>query len=82
MIKSFYLQNQRTKRLHNEVVSLSNKYIHTYINPQIQSGDRAITHYYTVHQHHMGSNYKQNQFALLNLSMGDKNSDSVIANTK
>ena len=36
----------------------------------------------TVHQPHIGSDYDYNQYALLNPSMGDKQNDVVIFNTK
>ena len=34
MKKPFYIQKHRTKSLQDEVVSLRNTYIHTYINPE------------------------------------------------
>ena len=68
--------------MHDEVISFRNKYIHTYINPKNQSGDRAITQYYTVHHPHTWSNCKYNQPALLKLSMRDKQDDIVIVNKK
>ena len=56
--------------------------IRIYIYLQTQSGDRAISQSHTVQHPHMGSNFEYNQYALLNLSMGDKNNDAVIVNTK
>ena len=82
MTKSFSLQKHRTKHLHDEVVSLRNTCIHTYINPQTQSGDRAITQSYMVQHPHTGSNCKYNQYSVLNLSMGDKHDDLFIVNPK
>ena len=40
------LQIHTTKRLHNDIVSLVNTYIHTYISMQTQSGDHAIMQSY------------------------------------
>ena len=82
MTKSFSPQKKRTKRLQDNVVSISNTYIHTYINPQTQSGDRAITQSYMVQHPHTGSNCKYNQYSVLNLSMGDKHNDLFIVNPK
>ena len=75
-----YLQKHITKGLNNEVVSISNTYIHTYINSQTQSVDRAITQSYTVQKPQTGSYLKYNQYALLNLIMGDKHNYLVIVN--
>ena len=72
----------RTKRLHYKVVSFRNTHMHTYINPQSQSGDRSITQYYTVQQPHTGSDCKYNQYSQLNLIMGYKQNDVVVINTK
>ena len=72
MKKSFSLQKHKPKRVYDEVISIINTYIHTYINMQTQSGDCVITQSYTVHQPHMGSYCKYKQYALLNLNMGDK----------
>ena len=82
MTKSFSLRKYRAKRLHNEVVSLSNTYIHTYINRKTQSEKYVITQSYTVHKPHTGGYCKQNQYTLLNLSTGDKQNDVVIVNPK
>ena len=41
-----YIQTYRDKQLHNKVFYLINIYIHTYINPQTQSGDSAIMYSY------------------------------------
>ena len=46
MKNSCYINKNRTKGLHSEVVSISNTYIQTYINPKTQSGDRARTQSY------------------------------------
>ena len=54
--------------------------MHTYINVQNQSGDRAITQSYTVQKPHTWSDYKYIQPTLLNLSIGDKQNDKVIVN--
>ena len=56
--------------------------IHTYINPQTQSGYRAITQSYRVQKYHMGSDYKYIQSSLINLSMGDIQNELVIVNPK
>ena len=77
-----YLQKNTTKWLHDKVVSFVHKYINTYINQKTQSGDRAITQSYTVHKYHTGSDFKYNQSALLNLSMGDKQNDAVVVSPK
>ena len=82
MTASFYLQKHRAKGWHDEVVSLSNKCIHIYINPQTQSGYHVITHSYKVHQTLMGREYKYNQYSLLNLIVGDNQNYTFIRNTK
>ena len=82
MTKSFLSKKNRTKRLHDGVVSLSHPYIHTYINPQTQPGDRAVIQSYTLQKPYMGSNCKYIQSALLNLSMEDNQNVVFIINTK
>ena len=64
-----YLHKHTTKGLNNEVISISNTYIHTYINSKTQSVDRVIMKYYIVQQPHTGKYCKYNQDSLLNLSM-------------
>ena len=66
--KFISIRKHITKRLHKNIVSLWNTYIHTYINPQTHSGDHAITWSYMLHQPRMGRNCTYNQYALLNLS--------------
>ena len=82
IIKSFLSENIQPKWLHDNIVSLSHTYIHTYINPQTQYGYRATMQSYTAQQPHTGWDCKYIQVALLNLSMGDKHNDVVIFNTK
>ena len=82
MKKSFYLQKHTPKQSHDDFISLSNTYTRTYINPKNQSGDRAITQSFAVHQPHTGSDCKQNQYALLNLSIFYTQNDVDILNTK
>ena len=82
MPKPFAIEKKRSKRLHNKVVYIRNSYIHTYINPQTQLVDRAITQSYTVQQPHTGRNCEYNQYALLNLIMIYKQNDVVIVNPK
>ena len=82
MTESYSLQKNRTKRLHDDVISIKNTYIHTYINPQTQSKDRAITQSYMVNQPCIGRDCKQNKYALFKLSMGYKQNDVVIENPK
>ena len=45
-MKIISLQKQRTKGLNDEVFSISNRYIHTYIHTQTQSVYHVITQYY------------------------------------
>ena len=80
--KVISLQKLRTKQLHDNFVSLSNIYIHTYINLQTQSGDHAIIQYYKAQQPCTKTDCKYNQYAVLNLIMGYKQNDLVIVNTK
>ena len=54
MTNSFSLQKHITKRLHDKFISIINTYIHTYINPQTQPVDLAITQSYTLHKPHTG----------------------------
>ena len=62
---------------------LSQKYIYTYIyQSKNQYGGRLITHSYTVQQPPTGSDFKQNQSALLKLSAGCKYNKVVIVNPK
>ena len=84
MTNSFSLLKKIAKRVHDEVVSLLNTYINTYIYIYLQtlSGDRAISQSRMVQHPHMGSNFEYNQYALLNLSMGDKQNYVVIINPK
>ena len=46
--KNISLQKHRTKWLNNELFSLRNTSIHTYTNPQPESGDRTITQSYNI----------------------------------
>ena len=82
MKKSFSLREHRTKWLHYEVIFLSNTYIYTYINPQTQSGYRAITQSYAAHQPCMGRYCRYNQYVLLKISMLDKHNCVIIVNTE
>ena len=56
--------------------------MHKNINPKTHSGDRAITQSYKVEQTHTGNDCKYIQASFLNLSIGDKQNDFVIVNTK
>ena len=55
MKKSFSLQKQIFKRLHDEVVSIQYIDSHIYINPQTQSGDHAQNSVLTVDQPQRGA---------------------------
>ena len=82
MNKSFLNKNILPKQLHEDVVSLSYRHIHTYINTQTQSGYRAITRYYTVNQNDMRGNCINIHFKLLKLIIRDKQNNIVIVNPK
>ena len=80
--KFISLQKHTTKWLRDSNIYLNHTYVHTYTNPQTQSGYFAITKYYTVKKHRMGSDYEFIKYALLNLILVDKDNDVVIFNTK
>ena len=67
-----YLQKLINKRLYDDVVYFY-KYICIYIYLSVnQPGHCEITQSYTLNQPHMGIKCKYNQYAFLNLIVGDK----------
>ena len=68
MTNSFSLQKHITKRLHDKFISI----INTYINPQTQPVDLAITQSYTLHKPHTRIIFLKNKYYLLKPSMVDK----------
>ena len=81
MTKSFSLQKNRTKWLHYEVVSLINTYIYIY---QSTNPVRRMCHNTDLYgtSTSYGEQFEHNQYALLNLSVGNKQNDVVIADPK